>query len=188
MDYINRLSNYDMPDIATIAVGSELYEEARDLQAGAAPRGGGRCHRLHQRRARDRVRRASTRRRRVMLGRAQLAQQLVDDAMGSFIKANDATEYLGVINAADAAGARRSRCAARRSRRAHRHVAHLRVLRGLQLDFGGRIQYVASATPGHVRGGEDPLQLDLELLAPAWSPRRAPGRRRRCAKANSTRT
>ena len=28
MDYINRLSNYDMPDIANIAVGSELYEEA----------------------------------------------------------------------------------------------------------------------------------------------------------------
>ena len=28
MDYINRLDNYDMPDIANIAVGSELYEEA----------------------------------------------------------------------------------------------------------------------------------------------------------------
>ena len=28
MDYINRLENYDMPDIANIAVGSELYEEA----------------------------------------------------------------------------------------------------------------------------------------------------------------
>ena len=28
MDYINRLNNYDMPDIANIAVGSELYEEA----------------------------------------------------------------------------------------------------------------------------------------------------------------
>merc|ERR1719353_153446 len=28
MEYINRLDNYDMPDIANIAVGSELYEEA----------------------------------------------------------------------------------------------------------------------------------------------------------------
>jgi clathrin heavy chain len=28
MDYINRLDNYDMPDIANIAVGSELFEEA----------------------------------------------------------------------------------------------------------------------------------------------------------------
>ena len=28
MDYINRLNNYDMSDIANIAVGSELYEEA----------------------------------------------------------------------------------------------------------------------------------------------------------------
>lgn len=28
MDYITRLDNYDAPDIANIAVGAELYEEA----------------------------------------------------------------------------------------------------------------------------------------------------------------
>ena len=28
MDYVTRLENYDAPDIANIAVGSELYEEA----------------------------------------------------------------------------------------------------------------------------------------------------------------
>jgi clathrin heavy chain len=28
MDYITRLDNFDAPDIANIAVGSELYEEA----------------------------------------------------------------------------------------------------------------------------------------------------------------
>ena len=28
MEYINRLDNYDAPDIAKIAIGSELYEEA----------------------------------------------------------------------------------------------------------------------------------------------------------------
>lgn len=28
MDYVNRLDNYDAPDIANIAIGSELYEEA----------------------------------------------------------------------------------------------------------------------------------------------------------------
>lgn len=28
MEYINRLDNYDAPDIANIAIGSELYEEA----------------------------------------------------------------------------------------------------------------------------------------------------------------
>jgi clathrin heavy chain len=28
MDYITRLANYDAPDIANIAIGGELYEEA----------------------------------------------------------------------------------------------------------------------------------------------------------------
>merc|ERR1719248_35161 len=40
-----------------------------------------------------------------MLGKAQLGQQLVTDAIDSFIKANDATEYVAVISAADGAGA-----------------------------------------------------------------------------------
>merc|ERR1719473_2591976 len=39
-----------------------------------------------------------------MLGKAQLQQQLVSDAIDSFIKANDATEYMAVISAADTAG------------------------------------------------------------------------------------
>ena len=28
MEYINRLDNYDAPDLATICIGSELFEEA----------------------------------------------------------------------------------------------------------------------------------------------------------------
>jgi clathrin heavy chain len=28
MDYITRLANYDAPDIANIAIGGELYQEA----------------------------------------------------------------------------------------------------------------------------------------------------------------
>merc|ERR1719274_96203 len=40
-----------------------------------------------------------------MLGKAQLQQQLVTDAISSFIKANDASEYVAVIGAADTAGA-----------------------------------------------------------------------------------
>lgn len=28
MEYINRLDNYDAPDIANIAINNELYEEA----------------------------------------------------------------------------------------------------------------------------------------------------------------
>ena len=37
MDYINRLDNYDMPDIANIAVGSELYEDCL-LYTSPSPR------------------------------------------------------------------------------------------------------------------------------------------------------
>merc|ERR1719163_160694 len=39
-----------------------------------------------------------------MLGKAQLQQQAVADAISSFIKANDASEYMGVIAAADQSG------------------------------------------------------------------------------------
>merc|ERR550514_444566 len=39
-----------------------------------------------------------------MLGKAQLQQQAVADAISSFIKANDASEYVAVIAAADASG------------------------------------------------------------------------------------
>merc|ERR1719163_1120180 len=39
-----------------------------------------------------------------MLGKAQLQQQAVADAISSFIKANDASEYVAVISAADTSG------------------------------------------------------------------------------------
>merc|ERR1719174_3334808 len=39
-----------------------------------------------------------------MLGKAQLTQGLVSDAIASFIKANDASEYVAVISAADQSG------------------------------------------------------------------------------------
>merc|ERR1719453_2804290 len=39
-----------------------------------------------------------------MLGKAQLQQQLVSEAIASFLKANDASEYVSVIAAADTAG------------------------------------------------------------------------------------
>merc|ERR1719248_267306 len=39
-----------------------------------------------------------------MLGKAQLGQQMVPEAISSFIKANDASEYVAVINAADVSG------------------------------------------------------------------------------------
>merc|ERR1719217_1993163 len=109
MDYINRLNNYDMSDIANIAVGSELYEEALVIFKKAE---------LHREAAKvlidyiSSIERATEFAERideeevwVMLGKAQLQQQLVKEAMTSFIKANDATEYLSVIAAAESQGA-----------------------------------------------------------------------------------
>merc|ERR1719331_3083425 len=108
MDYINRLNNYDMPDIANIAVGSELYEEALVIFKK------GELHREAAKvlidyiqsieRATEFAERIDEEEVWVMLGKAQLQQQLVKEAMQSFIKANDASEYVSVIAAADTAG------------------------------------------------------------------------------------
>jgi len=108
MEYINRLSNYDMPDIANIAVGSELYEEALVIFKKAE---------LHKEAAKvlidyiQSIERATELAERVnqeevwiMLGKAQLAQSLVTDAIDSFIKADFEKEFVSVIAAAEQAG------------------------------------------------------------------------------------
>mmetsp|Transcript_34856 Transcript_34856/g.82244 ORF Transcript_34856/g.82244 Transcript_34856/m.82244 type:complete len:177 (-) Transcript_34856:686-1216(-) len=92
MDYINRLNNYDMSDIANIAVGSELYEEALVIFKKAE---------LHREAAKvlidyiSSIERATEFAERideeevwVMLGKAQLQQQLVKEAMQSSRLAN----------------------------------------------------------------------------------------------------
>merc|ERR1719217_1057185 len=108
MDYINRLNNYDMSDIANIAVGSELYEEALVIFKKAE---------LHREAAKvlidyiSSIERATEFAERVdeeevwvMLGKAQLGQMMVKEAISSFIKATDASEYAAVITASDQAG------------------------------------------------------------------------------------
>ena len=53
MEYINRLDNYDAPDLATICIGSELFEEAfaifrkYDVNTSAIEVRGGDYHLLH---------------------------------------------------------------------------------------------------------------------------------------------
>ena len=108
MEYINRLDNYDMPDIANIAVGSELYEEALVIFKKAE------LHREAAKvlidyiasieRATEFAERIDTEEVWSMLAKAQLAQQMVTEAIASFIKANDATEYTAVIAATDQSG------------------------------------------------------------------------------------
>merc|ERR1719311_1033253 len=97
MDYINRLDNYDMPDIANIAVGSELYEEALVIFKKAE------LHReaakvlidyiADMERATEFAERVEQEEVWVMLGKAQLAQMMVKECIVSFIKATDASEY-----------------------------------------------------------------------------------------------
>jgi len=107
MDYINRLSNYDMPDIANIAVGSELYEEAlvifkkAELHSEAAKVIIDYIQSIE--RAKEFADRVDTEEVWVMLGKAQLAQSMVTEAIGSFIKAGFEKDYVAVIAAAEAA-------------------------------------------------------------------------------------
>jgi clathrin heavy chain len=108
MDYINRLNNYDMPDIANIAVGSELYEEALVIfKKAELPREAAKVlidYIKSIERATEFAERIDQEEVWVMLGKAQLGMMMVKESMISFVKATDATEYNNVIHAADQVG------------------------------------------------------------------------------------
>ena len=108
MDYINRLSNYDMPDIANIAVGSELYEEALVIFKKAnMQREAAKVlidYIANMERATEFAARVDQEEVWIMLGKAQLTHGMVQESMKSFIKANDASSYTEVISAAEALG------------------------------------------------------------------------------------
>lgn len=105
MDYVNRLDNFDGPAVGEIAVGSELYEEAfaifkkfsLNVQAvnvlldnlGSIDRAVEFANRVEEDDVWSQV------------GKAQLKEDLVSDAIASFIRANDATQFLDVIRAAE---------------------------------------------------------------------------------------
>jgi len=109
MDYINRLNNYDAPDIANIAVGSELYEEALVIF---------KKHEHHKEAAKVLIEYIASIERAVdfadkvndpevwtMVGKAQLSTGMVKEAIASYVKADDHTEFNAVIDAAPAADA-----------------------------------------------------------------------------------
>eukprot|EP00897_Mesotaenium_endlicherianum_P006181 jgi/Mesen1/5591/ME000281S04647 len=105
MDYVNRLDNFDGPAVGEIAVGSELYEEAfaifkkfnLNVQAvnvlldniGSVDRAVEFANRVEEDDVWSQV------------GKAQLKEGLVSDAIASFIRANDATQFHDVIRAAE---------------------------------------------------------------------------------------
>lgn len=108
MDYINRLNNYDAPDIANIAIGSDLFEEAfaifkknnQDAEAisvlldkiGDVDRAAQFAERVDLPEVWSK------------LGTAQLTSGRIESAIDSYIKANDPQNYQQVIKVAGESG------------------------------------------------------------------------------------
>jgi len=107
MDYINRLDNYDGPEIAKIAVGEpyRLYEEAfliykkQSLHAEAMEVLLTNIESVE--RAQEFAARCGEPGVWYKLGKAQLENGQVAEAIDSYLKAEDATDYLEVIAAAE---------------------------------------------------------------------------------------
>jgi clathrin heavy chain len=104
MEYINRLDNYDAPDIANIAIGAELYEEAFaifkkfEVNSSAVQVLIDNVENLD--RAYEFAERCNEPDVWSQLGKAQLQQNLVKEAIDSYIKANDPRAYLDVVDTA----------------------------------------------------------------------------------------
>jgi clathrin heavy chain len=104
MEYIDRLDNYDAPDIANIAIQSELYEEAFaifkkfEVNSSAVQvliENVSNLDRAYEFAARCNEPAVWT-----QLGKAQLQQNMVKEAIDSFIKANDPSDYMDVVDTA----------------------------------------------------------------------------------------
>ncbi|CAL5424607.1 unnamed protein product [Camellia sinensis] len=105
MDYINRLDNFDGPAVGEVAVEAQLYEEAfvifkkfnLNVQAVNVL--------LDNIQSIDRAVEFAFRVEEeavwTQVGKAQLKEGLVSDAIESFIRADDATQFLDVIRAAE---------------------------------------------------------------------------------------
>lgn len=108
MEYINRLDNYDAPDIANIAIGSELFEEAFaiykkfDVNTSAIQvlieniKNLDRSYEFAERCNEPAVW--------SLLARAQLGESLVKEAIDSYIKAGDPSGYMDVVVATQKTG------------------------------------------------------------------------------------
>jgi clathrin heavy chain len=120
MEYINRLDNFDGDDIAKIAVGDEyqLFEEAYSIYVKIAKLASGEEQITHHvsavsvlvdhikdlERANEYAERVSLNAVWSKVASAQLSQDLVCESITSFIKADDPTDWLKVIDAAESAG------------------------------------------------------------------------------------
>ncbi|KAG5897796.1 hypothetical protein JTB14_011798 [Gonioctena quinquepunctata] len=104
MDYINRLDNYDAPDIANIAINNHLYEEAFaifrkfDVNTSAIQVLIEQVKNLD--RAYEFAERCNEPAVWSQLAKAQLNQGLVKEAIDSYIKADDPSAYMDVVETA----------------------------------------------------------------------------------------
>jgi len=108
MDYINRLDKYDAPDIANIAIDSELYEEAFAI-FGKFKLHGNAIDVLIKyindiQRATEFAQRISSPEVFSKLAKAQLDHGMVKEAIASYLKADDPEFYNEVIYAANTGG------------------------------------------------------------------------------------
>uniref|UniRef100_A0A224XCR3 Clathrin heavy chain n=1 Tax=Panstrongylus lignarius TaxID=156445 RepID=A0A224XCR3_9HEMI len=101
MEYINRLDNYDAPDIANIAINNQLYEEAFaifkkfDVNTSAIQVLIENVNNLD--RAYEFAERCNEPAVWSQLAKAQLQHGLVKEAIDSFIKADDPSAYIDVV-------------------------------------------------------------------------------------------
>ncbi|CAF4435681.1 unnamed protein product, partial [Rotaria socialis] len=104
MDYINRLENYDAPDIANIAISNQLFEEAfsiyKKFEVATSAIQVLIDHIKNLDRAYEFAERCNDPSVWSLLANAQIRQGLVKEAIDSFIKADDPTSYLEVVNVA----------------------------------------------------------------------------------------
>lgn len=104
MEYINRLDNYDAPDIANIAISSELYEEAfaifKKFDVNTSAIQVLIDHVSNLDRAYEFAERCNEPGVWSQLARAQLNGGLVKEAIDSYIKAADPSQYMEVVDVA----------------------------------------------------------------------------------------
>lgn len=104
MEYINRLDNYDAPDIANIAIGSELYEEAfaifKKFEVNTSAIQVLIEHIKNLDRAYEFAERCNEPAVWSLLAKAQLNENLVKESIDSYIKAGDPSAYMDVVSTA----------------------------------------------------------------------------------------
>lgn len=108
MEYINRLDNYDAPDIANIAIQSELYEEAfaifKKFEVNTSAIQVLIEHIKNLDRAYEFAERCNEASVWSALAKAQLSENLVKEAIDSYIKAGDPGAYMDVVSATQKTG------------------------------------------------------------------------------------